>query len=221
MPKKRDYKRKDPNIPRGVYARGDKWGSFVCSLGVKTHLGLFKTVEEAIKAREEASKLIPVRVKTCKNCAKEFIIAQSKQEFCCDYCKGNYKYTSEKITTESQYGLISGNWQRYLSRLLYAAGRKRSELTRADLLEVLVKQNYKCAISGLPLTCKLEKGKKFWTNASVDRINAGGPYSKDNIQLVCRAVNSWRSDMPLKDFVDVCKAVASYQERLEGKDGPA
>lgn len=56
---------------------------------------------------------------------------------------------------------------------------------------------------------------------SLNRIEAGGSYTKDNIQLVCRAVNSWRSNMPLKDFIDVCKAVASYQERLEGKDGPA
>ena len=74
---------------------------------------------------------------------------------------------------------------------------------------------------GLPLTCKLEKGTKFWSNASVDRILAGGSYEKNNIQLVCRAVNSWRSDMPLEDFIQVCKAVASYQERLEVQDGRA
>ena len=85
---------------------------------------------------------------------------------------------------------------------------------------LLEKQNYKCAISGLDLTCFLDKGTKFWSNASVDRINAGGSYTPDNIQLVCRAVNSWRSDMPLKDFIEICKAVANNNpERWEVKDG--
>lgn len=160
-------------------------------------------------------------VLACKNCGAEFLPVSSIHKFCTPTCKGKWKYISECVTTSGQYEKISGNWLRYLSRLLYFAGRKRDQLTRDDLLEVLKSQNYKCAISGLELTCKLEKGTRFWTNASVDRVNAGGPYSKDNIQLVCRAVNSWRSNMPLKDFIDVCKAVASYQERLEGKDGPA
>lgn len=49
-----------------------------------------------------------------------------------------------------------------------------------------------------------------------------GPYTIDNIQLVCRAVNSWRSDMPLELFIKVCKAVANNnQESLEVKDGRA
>lgn len=157
----------------------------------------------------------------CKSCSVLFTPVSSVHKFCSSSCKGKWKYTCEAVTTKGQYEKISGSWLRYLSRLLYFDGRKRDQLTREDLLEVIANQDYKCAISGLPLTCQLEKGKRFWSNASVDRIEAGGPYSKDNIQLVCRAVNSWRSNMPLKDFIDVCKAVASYQERLEGKDGPA
>lgn len=155
----------------------------------------------------------------CQSCLKEFTPISSVHKFCSSACKGKWKYTCEAVTTKGQYLKISGNWQRYLSRLLYFDGRKRDQLTREDLLSLLEEQNYLCAISGLPLTCQLEKGKRFWSNASVDRIEAGGPYTKDNIQLVCRAVNSWRSDMPLDEFIKVCKAVASYQERLEGKDG--
>ena len=109
-----------------------------------------------------------------------------------------------------------------MSRLLYAAGRKRDKLTRNDLLEVLESQNYKCAISGIDLTCSLEKGTRFWTNASVDRIVAGGPYTKENIQLVCRAVNSWRSDLPVDVFLEVCRKVAEMNPReIGGQDGPA
>jgi len=158
--------------------------------------------------------------RTCVCCGKEF--EAKNRLYCSDVCKGKYKYEVGAVTTKSQYENISGNWVRYLSRLLYAAGRKRDKLSRDELLILLEKQNYKCAISGLDLTCQLEKGVRCWTNASVDRIDAGGPYTKDNIQLVCRAVNSWRSDMPLELFITVCKAVANNnQESLEVKDGRA
>jgi len=54
------------------------------------------------------------------------------------------------------------------------------------------------------------------------RLDAGGPYTINNIQLVCRAVISWGSDMLLELFIKVCKAVANNnQEGLEVKDGPA
>jgi len=216
----RNYKKKS-SLPRGVYERGDHWSAFTCYRGKKTHLGTFDTPEQAILARQLAYEQLPVEHKVCPSCDLSFVISQKQQRFCSAACKGAYKYVNKKITTESQYELISGNWVRYLSRLLYAAGRKRDELTREDLLEVLHKQDFKCAISGLDLTCQLEKGTRFWSNASVDRIEAGGPYIKDNIQLVCRAVNSWRSDMPLNIFIDVCKAVASHQERLEEENGRA
>ncbi|MCB0367966.1 MAG: hypothetical protein KDD45_00655 [Bdellovibrionales bacterium] len=130
---------------------------------------------------------------------------------------------SGKVTTESQYKEISGNWERYLSRLLYSAGRKRDNLSREDLFDILVKQDYKCAISGIPLTCLLTKGTRNWTNASVDRIDAGGSYKKENVQLVCRAVNSWRSDIPLQEFIEICRLVADYNPKRESevKDGQA
>jgi predicted RNA-binding Zn-ribbon protein involved in translation (DUF1610 family) len=211
----RDYK-KESNLPRGVYVRGCKWGAFTNYKGKKTHLGFFSTPEEAIKARQLAYELLPVEYKDCVSCGKPFELLQRQQKFCCSACKGAYKYITRNVTTQSQYEGISGNWSRYLSRLLYAAGRKRDNLTREELFEILENQNYNCAISGLPLTCNLEVGTKFWSNASVDRIEAGASYTPDNIQLVCRAVNSWRSDMPLSLFISVCKAVANNnQDRLE------
>jgi hypothetical protein len=57
--------------------------------------------------------------------------------------------------------------------------------------------------------------KRFPYNASIDRIEAGGPYSFGNIQLVCRCLNSWRSDTPLDVFVTICKAIAEFQTKKE------
>lgn len=161
----------------------------------------------------------PIKPKKCIVCDTEFIPKSGIHKFCSETCKGKWKYITEEVTTKTQYKKISGNWERYFSRLMYSEGRKRSGLTREILLELLVEQDHKCAISGVELTCQLEVGKRFWTNASVDRIEAGGPYTKDNIQLVCRGLNSWRSSIPLDEFIWWCEQVVNYQREIGGRDG--
>lgn len=149
------------------------------------------------------------RVKTCEVCGTEFTPKSGVHKFCSEQCKGKWKYISGVMTTETQYQAISGNWRRYFARLC-CRSHNRTELTIDDLLDILDRQEGRCAISGVELTCKLEKGRKFKTNASIDRIEAGGPYIKDNIQLVCSAVNSWRSDTDLNEFIWWCKKVTEY-----------
>ena len=61
------------------------------------------------------------------------------------------------------------------------------------------------------------EGVTFKTNASIDRIIAGGEYTKDNIQLVCAALNSWRADTDLQEFIWFCKKVTEYQEEKGAK----
>ncbi len=150
--------------------------------------------------------------KNCVCCGKEFVPKSGVNKFCSESCKGKEKYLAGKVTTQSQYKNISGNWLRYTSRLLYFGGRKRDKLTRDILLRKLEEQDYKCALSGIPLTCQLEKGERFPFNASVDRIVAGGSYTEDNIQLVCKCLNSWRSNTPVEDFIAICKAVAEHNK---------
>jgi hypothetical protein len=160
--------------------------------------------------------------KECLICKNLFTPKSGAHKFCSPVCKGKWKYVSGSVTTESQYESISGNWERYLSRLMYFGGRKRDKLSKEILLKKLVEQNYKCALSGISLTCLLEKGKKHPFNVSVDRIIPGGPYTEENIQLVCRALNSWRADTDLEVFILMCKSVANYHkadEDCEVQDG--
>lgn len=151
--------------------------------------------------------------KQCPVCSKTFTPNSGVHKFCSVVCKGKWKYITGEMSTEAQYKLISGNWSRYFSRLV--AQKKRESLSVDDLLDLLEKQDGKCALSGVELTCQLEVGKKFKTNASIDRIEAGGPYIKDNVQLVCSALNSWRGDTDLREFVWWCKQVTKVHEELE------
>ncbi len=156
-----------------------------------------------------------VSSKSCVVCENEFTPKSGVNKFCSESCKGRWKYITGEASTENQYKKINNNWRRYLHRLLYSNGRKRDGLTVNTLLEILERQDYKCALSGVDLTCQLTKGKRHDTNVSVDRITPGGPYTVDNIQLVCRALNSWRADLSIPDFISWCKKVVDHQTKGE------
>lgn len=140
--------------------------------------------------------------KLCEHCETPIIGKRNHAKYCSDSCRA-----LSKQTTEGQYKRISGNWELYVNRLIWAGGKKRKSLTPEMVLSILEAQDYKCALTGVELTCLLEKGKDFPTNVSIDRIEAGGPYIPDNIQLVCKAVNKFRSNLPLDEFIWWCNKV--------------
>ena len=150
----------------------------------------------------------------CPICDSEFYARSGPHKFCSTKCKEKNNQNNGSMSCKKQYERISGDWVRYFNRLNRRTST-RPHLTTQDMLHVLDKQKGLCAISGIKLTCLLEQGKKFKTNASIDRIVAGGDYTVDNIQLVCSALNSWRGDTDLDDFIWFCKQVTEYQERKE------
>jgi hypothetical protein len=147
----------------------------------------------------------------CAWCSKWFIPKTKVHKSCSPLCYKNFSRGKGAASTVSQYRSISGDWRRYLSRLLSV--KRRKELTLDDCLKLLEKQNYHCALSGIPLTCILERGRKTRTNASIDRKNPKGGYVISNIQFVCSALNALRSDMSVAEFFDWCRKVASYAVR--------
>lgn len=144
----------------------------------------------------------------CKKCGKIFQPYSGYAKFCCKKCGKKFG----KLSTEEQYRNISGNWKKYFLRLLQCHGRKSSGLTVDHLIDLLKLQEYKCALSGVELSCFKKRGVNFKTNASIDRVDPKGPYSPDNIQLVCKCLNSFRSDLSVEDFIDWCKKVAKFNE---------
>lgn len=144
----------------------------------------------------------------CKECGKLFDATGTTQVFCSSRCCGKFHSKS----TQYQYDRISGNWSKYFSRLVTQRGRE--SLTKEMLIDLLVAQEYKCAISGVGLTCNLEHGVICLTNASIDRIEAGGPYVLDNIQLVCRHVNTMKWTLSEEELLWWCKKVTDSKGGL-------
>ena len=67
------------------------------------------------------------------------------------------------------------------------------------IAELLDRQGGRCALTGIPFHFR---GSEADSNLlpSVDRIDSDGHYETDNLQIVCRFVNSWKSDTSDEEF---------------------
>jgi hypothetical protein len=139
----------------------------------------------------------------CIVCNKEFKTFHPNYLCCSAECGKTNKMNKK-------YLRLSGDWVLYFNHLL---SKKDTDVTGKDLVELLKKQKGKCALTGETLTCKKVKGEYIKTNASIDRIIAGEGYNIENIQLVCRAVNSFRHDLTISQFINWCKKVANYASK--------
>lgn len=81
-------------------------------------------------------------------------------------------------------------------------------ITKEDLLELWKQQNGLCNISKIPMTYELDNGRVF-TNVSVDQKNPGQGYTKENIQLVCSAVNQLKSNWDMDTVVYICNQIVN------------
>lgn len=50
------------------------------------------------------------------------------------------------------------------------------------------------------------------TNVSIDRIDSSKGYTKDNIWLICSAVNFMKSNLNLEEFKQYYQAVINYKK---------
>jgi len=88
---------------------------------------------------------------------------------------------------------------RVLTTQLKSSRRKEGikfTLTIDQAIEIWETQGGRCALSGVLLTYQRDgkdgDGKKKEFNGSIDRINPGGPYTRENVQLVAARVNTMK-----------------------------
>ena len=58
------------------------------------------------------------------------------------------------------------------------------------------------------MTYELDNGRVF-TNVSIDQKNPGQGYTKENIQLVCSAVNQLKSNWDMDTVIYICKQIVN------------
>lgn len=82
-------------------------------------------------------------------------------------------------------------------------------ITIKQAWELFLKQNRKCALSGLFLTLNTKANSHTGT-ASLDRIDSSKGYTIDNVQWVHKDINIMKSDHSDKEFINYCKLVANH-----------
>jgi hypothetical protein len=83
-------------------------------------------------------------------------------------------------------------------------------LTGAYLWKLFIKQNKKCALSGLELHFPKAWGVKSKTliTASLDRIDSNKGYIIGNVQWVHKTINTMKMNLTDSEFIKFCKKVA-------------
>ena len=109
------------------------------------------------------------------------------------------------------YKDIPGSW---FSR--YSKTKKRKfTLNVEDIYNLWIKQNKKCALSGLDISFENINAKKtrhkfdLICTASLDRIDSKKDYTLDNIQLVHKDINMMKKEYNQEYFIKMCKLVAN------------
>ena len=163
----------------------------------------------ATKTLDRSRKGQPMYTHNCERCGKPFSSYRQRHRFCSQEC-GRYR----SYSTDEMYSRVDNNLPYYLNRLLHKnnhiPAKSRKNLTREHLEGLWKQQGGRCALSGEPMTFRAKKGETFPYNASIDRIVPGGPYTIDNIQLVCTITNTIMRHFSKQDFVHLCRAVADH-----------
>lgn len=105
----------------------------------------------------------------------------------------------------------------YLLRLLRNA-RERSakygryfDLTIEDVEALWITQDGRCAYTGFEMT--FDKGSRK-TNASIERIDSDGGYTKGNVCLIQTRVNSMKMDTTLDEMIVIAEAIVERKETI-------
>jgi hypothetical protein len=75
--------------------------------------------------------------------------------------------------------------------------------------DLYLKQNKKCALSGLPIEFAISSKKSSATSASLDRIDSNKGYVEGNIQWVHKHINIMKNVFEQNYFISLCKLIAA------------
>jgi hypothetical protein len=77
-------------------------------------------------------------------------------------------------------------------------------ITKEEAYKILEEQNFKCALTGIPLTLRPK------CNASLDRIDSTLGYNISNVQWVLKTINLMKWTLTTEDFVELCGLVVQH-----------
>ena len=119
-------------------------------------------------------------------------------------CKINkHKFTGFEEISGSQWGVIKKNAK---------VRNLEFKISIEDVWKQYIKQNRKCALTGMPIEFSCVRPWYNKTTASLDRIDNSKGYIEGNIQWVHKKINVCKWEYSIEEFVDMCKSVTNYMK---------
>lgn len=141
-------------------------------------------------------------------------LIENKSNSCkkCRIWPSNLKSRKSKNKNWTGYKELSGTFWFSIKE----SARKRKipfNLTIQEVWELYIKQNKKCALSGIDIyfspTLKEQKEKG---TVSLDRIDSKGIYCINNVQWVHKKINNMKQNLDEKEFIEFCKIISEYNK---------
>jgi uncharacterized C2H2 Zn-finger protein len=143
--------------------------------------------------------------KPCPECGvmqsylrKNYAEHSLKSGLCCKPCRGKHN---------AHLGFYKGVLRASFAHKYKTGAEARGipwDLEFEELADMLIEQDFKCALTGLPL-----EAVEIKNNASLDRIDSSKGYVKDNVQWVLVEVNMMKQQYTQERFIELCQAVAN------------
>lgn len=183
------------NYPFGyVPSNGEQFGKWVVTNNTVTQVGRAPRTARAVECTCECGKVQQVRI----------LSLTSGKSVSCTCAGGIHKRAKAK---ELAVGNLS---KTHLHEYKRCAKRRDIswDVTPEYIWELLVKQDFKCALSGLPLILELQVGPH--NTASLDRIDSTKAYEEGNVQWVHKDINRMKGNFSDEQFIQLCKAVTDH-----------
>lgn len=78
--------------------------------------------------------------------------------------------------------------------------------------ELFLKQDRKCALSGIELKFHETGELRNCTTASLDRIDSSVGYIEGNVQWVHKNINTMKHDFKQEDFIEYCRKITEFNK---------
>ena len=132
----------------------------------------------------------------------------------CKVCSA--KRTASLFGMPSNFKGIEMFSKTHFSTIKYGALRRNISfnVTQEFLWDLFLKQNKKCALTGITLTLvpDIKNTNPNWSliTASLDRIDSSKDYTEDNVQWIHKEINRLKNNYSQDDFINMCSLVVRH-----------
>ncbi len=104
-------------------------------------------------------------------------------------------------------------WHRYVRNARVRG--IRFLITKPFLWRLYLRQNRRCALTGLPITTgrTIKEVMRGGATASIDRIDSERAYTRGNVQWVHKDVNKLKGSFSRRRLVELCRAVTEHAKK--------